>query len=429
LPIQNDIGLKIIYMNDSAAVPISLSQVNLQTIPVEDIRLGMRVHAIAEQAGKLSVKNKGEVKHLDIINKLAASGVKTIVIDNSPVNNGKGVAIIHAKHKNDHQRKLRVSDVNRLTQKDIVRREEATQLLSKSEDIYNNFEKKIEKNINLDISETKELVSEVYHNLAKDPDALLCVSMLMNSSDYLANHSIHVATLMCYFAQKLDMSKKECEQLTLVGYLFDIGMIRVAENIRSKRGPLNEQELLDVQSHVQHSLDILAPLNLDPECLLAIEQHHERLDGSGYPNAYVGSEIHKFSRILSIVDSYDALTSMRAHQKPIPSARAMKILSNPKYGYDQKLVLQFIRIMGIYPVGSLVMLSNQCIAMVTKTIKDALITPEVNMFYSISENRYLPPQKMSLEPAKQPKTTAKSLHIIRPVLASEFGLDIEKIAT
>ena len=402
-------------MTENAVVPISSPQKYLQTIAVSDIRLGMFVHAIASQVGKLSVKSKGEVKHLDIIGKLTASGVKTIVIDHSPLNSRKSVATLSANNK-----KLAA---NSWTQKGIVKRAEAVELLSKSKNIYSNFEKKLEKNANIDISETKALVSAVYQSLADDPDALLCMSMIMNSSDYLAKHSIHVATLMCYFTQKLEMSKKDCEQLTLVAFLFDIGMVRVAQDIRNKTDALNKQEWLEIQSHVQHSLDILAPLHLTPECLLAIEQHHERLDGSGYPNAYSGSKIHKFSRILAIVDSYDALTSMRKHQQPMSSTGAMKILSNPENGYDQKLVLQFIRSMGIYPVGSLVMLSNHCIAMVTRTIKNALTTPEVNIFYSIIDKCYLRPQELSLVEANK---SGKTLGIIRPVLASEFGLNIEK---
>lgn len=407
-------------MIECAVAPSFSQQKYLQTVAVGDIRLGMFVHAIAEQVGKLSVKSKGEVKHLDIIDKLIASGVKTIVIDNSPLSRRKSAVSLSVKNKISSAKRLAG---NSWTQNDIVKRAEASQLLSKSENIYRSFEKKIEKNAHIDISETKALVSAVYQNLVEDPDALLCMSMMMNSSEYLANHSIHVATLICYFAQKLEMSKKDCEQLTLAAYLFDIGMVRVAQNIRNKSGPLNQQEWLEIQSHVQHSLDILAPLKLTPECLLAIEQHHERLDGSGYPNAYSGSKIHKFSRILAIVDSYDALISMRTHQKPMSSARAMKILSNPENGYDQKLVLQFIRSVGIYPVGSLVILSNRCIAMVTKTLRNALTTPEVRIFYSITDKCYVPPQKLSLVAANH---MGKALRVIRPVLANEFGLNIEK---
>lgn len=409
-------------MIESATVPNLSSQKYLQTIAVSDIRVGMFVYAIAEQVGKLSVKSKGEVKHLAIINKLVESGVKSIVIDSSYTASRKSAVSLNVRNKHITSKNLAI---NSRVKKDIVNRAEASQLLSKSENIYSNFEKKIEKNAHIDITETKALVSAVYNSLVEDPDALLCMSMMMNSSDYLANHSIHVATIICYFAQKLGMSKKDCEQLTLVAYLFDIGMVRVTQNIRDKNGPLNREEWLEVQCHVQHSLDILAPLQLPPECLLAIEQHHERLDGSGYPNAYTGSKIHKYSRILAIVDSYDALTSVRKHQKPMSSAGALKVLSNPENGYDQKLVLQFIRSMGVYPVGSLVILSNQSIALVTKTIETALSSPEVTVFYSIIENCYLHPETISLVDANN---IEKGLRVIRPVLANEYGLDLEKVA-
>lgn len=412
-------------MTNSAVAPILPSKKNLQTIAVRDLRLGMIVHAIADQVGKLSVKSKGEVKHLNIIGKLTASGVKTIVIDNSPPKTRQDLFSVNVKNKLTERKKIASKNIDFKAQTNTVKRAQVSTLLSKSESIYSDFEKKIDKDISIDISEAKALVSDVYQNLIEDPESLLCITTIMNASDYLAKHSIHVATLICYFSQKLEMSKRDCEQLTLVGYLFDIGMVKIAQNIRNKEGPLNRQEFLEIQSHVQHSLDILSPLQLPAECLLAIEQHHERLDGSGYPNAYVGSKIHKFSRILAIVDSYDALTSMRKHQEPVPSASAMKILSNPANGYDQKLVLQFIRSMGVYPVGSLVILSNQCIALVTKTIQTALSLPEVNVFFSIAENGYLRPKKISLVDASN---IGKGLRVIRPVLAHEYGLDIGKVA-
>lgn len=417
-------------MTNTSIAAINLPSKNLQTIAVGDLRLGMIVHAIAEQMGKLSVKSKGKVKHISIIDKLTASGVKTIVIDNTPAKNGQALAKLNYKRKHIKARKLTASAANtNAGYRDNVEFVEASKLLARSENIYADFERKLQKDVRLDISETKALVSTVYQNLAKNPDALLCVSMIMHSSDYLANHSIHVATLICYFAQKLDMSKQDCEQLALVGYLFDIGMVRVAEDIRNKKGQLTQQEQAKIQEHVQHSLNILSPLKLSPECLLAIEQHHERLDGSGYPNAYSGSKIHKFSRMLAIIDCYDALTSMRAHKKPLSPAAAMKVLSNSDNGYDPKLVLQFIRCMGIYPVGSLVVLSNKRIALVTKTFKNAPTAPEVKAFYCIAENCFVPPKLVNLSQLNTAEDPSKCLRVIRPILPCEYGLDMQQIVS
>jgi len=394
---------------------------NLQTIPVGDIRLGMLVHAIAEQVGKLSVINKGKVKHLTIIEKLIASGVKSVIVENFP--------LINEQRKRIKSKKLASNTRSSSISDDISELAEASLLLKRSEKMYAKYTESVQKDLVVDFSATKPLVSAVYQNLAKNPDALLCMSMIMHSSDYLANHSIHVATLICYFAQKLNMSKTECEQLTLVGYLFDIGMVKTPSTIRNKVGPLDDQEKAEIHRHVQHSLDILEPLKLDPQCLLAIEQHHERLDGSGYPNAYSGSKIHKFSRILAIIDCYDALTTLRIHKMPLSPAAAMKVLSNPDYGYDQKLVLQFIRCIGIYPVGSLVILSDKSIALVTKTHKESPTAPEVKVFYSLLGNHFVPPTFINLAEVDLNQEIGKRLRVIKPVLASQYGFNMEQIVS
>ena len=409
------------YMTESSIANNASLSNKLQTIPVGEIRLGMLVHAIAEQVGKLSVINKGKVKHLTIIEKLTASGVKSVIVENFP--------LINEQRKRIKSKKLVSNTRSNSGSENISEFAEASLLLKQSKKMYANYAEKVKKDLSIDFSGTKPLVSAVYQSLAKNPDALLCMSMLMHSSYYLANHAIHVATLICYFAQKLNMSKTECEQLTLVGYLFDIGMVKTPGSIRNKVGQLDDQEIAEIHRHVHHSLDILEPLKLDPQCLLAIEQHHERLDGSGYPNAYSGSKIHKFSRILAIIDCYDALTTMRNHKMPLSPAAAMKVLSNPDYGYDQKLVLQFIRCIGIYPVGSLVILSDKSIALVTKTHKESPTAPEVKVFYSLLGNHFIPPAFINLAEVDLDQQTGKRLRVIKPVLASQYGLNMEQIVS
>lgn len=427
MPIRAYVSNLIIYMTDISIAQTALLSNKRRTIPIGDLRLGMFVHAIAEQMGKMSVKSKGKVKHLHTIGKLRASGIKTLIVENSSTVNEDASSAPHQQRVDSPSNTLAKDICSRKVERNKAELVEASLLLTKSENIYASFAKKVQRDAIIDFSETKVLVSTVYENLAKNPDALLCMSMIMQSSDYLANHSIHVATLLCYFAQKLDMSKTDCEQLALAGYLFDIGMVRVPEKIRNKKGQLDELEQFEIQRHVNHSLDILAPLNLNRECLLAIEQHHERLDGSGYPHAYSGSKIHKFSRMLAIIDCYDALTTLRKHQQPLLPAAAMKVLSNPEHGYDQKLVLQFVRCMGIYPVGSLVMLSNKQIALVTRTNKEVPNAPEVKIFYCAVESNFVSPTFVNLAEAKHNDGAEKSLRVIKPVLASRYGLSMKQI--
>lgn len=404
----------------------------LHTVSVYDLQIGMFVHAVGDQVGKLGVKNKGEVRHLGIIDQLAASGVKSVVVEYL----NQSATLSKDKRA---QRKAKVSslslDANELEFNNDSHLLEsnlayinAAELLKQNKLIYSKFKTAINNGESVDFTQSKALIADVQNALLDNPDALLCMSMVMHSSEYIANHAIHVATLMYYFAQHLSYSKEECEKLALVGYLLDVGMLKLPDSICQNTAALSQSEHSELESHVQHTLDIIAPLKLESEYLLAIEQHHERLDGSGYPSGYTDTKIHKFSRLLAIVDCYDALTTMRPHQMPLPPAAAMRILSSPENGYDQKLALRFIRCMGIYPVGSLVALSNKLIGLVTKTHMNAPNSPEVKVFYNSQGNHFVSPYLVDLHQCKNShKPQLKDLKVIKPVLASQFGFDLEKI--
>lgn len=403
---------------------MAMTATDLETILVSDLELGMIVHGIAEQAGKLVVKSKGTVRHLNLIEQLSSHGVISVYVQRpAPISNAsleklnsKKQALQKAKQAKQ-ELKERPSVLNDLS----IELEQASKLIKQSNAIQKRFAASIKTNANIDVSDAKDLVSGIYASLARNPNALLCLSMLMHSNDYLANHAVHVSILLCHFAQQMGMSEADCERLGLLGYVFDIGMVKVPSEILNKKDALTKQEQTVMQSHVLHSLDIVKPLKLDSEIMLAIEQHHERLDGSGYPRGYSGSKISKFSRMLAIADCYDALTTTRPFSQSRSPAAAMKILSNPDFGYDQKLVLQFIRHLGIYPVGSLVMLSNKRIAMVTQNNSKKPSEPRLKVFYSIAGGHYLSPTFINLA------AHASALKIVKPVLASQYKLDMAQI--
>jgi len=397
-----------------------MASTELETILVGDLQLGMVVHGIAKQAGKLVVKSKGMVRHLNLIEQLSSNGVISVYVErNSPISNAslqklntKKVALSKAKQSNSERK------VNTELSLELV---QASKLIKQSKAIHNAYSQHLKNGIDIDVFPTNELLTGIYGSLARNPNALLMLAMVMNSSDYLANHAIHVSILTCYFAQKLEMSEADCKRLGTVGYLFDIGMVKLPPSLLNKPATLNVNEQAIVKTHVQHSLDILKPLKLDSEIMLAVEQHHERLDGSGYPNGFSGSKISKFSRILAIADCYDALTSSRPFKEAKTPATALKHLSLPEHGYDPKLVLQFVRHMGIYPVGSLVMLSNKRIALVTKSNIKQPNKPTLKVFYSVAGGHYLEPTIINLA------TYSNELKIVKPILASQYKLDVNHI--
>lgn len=424
----------------------------LQTVPVSELKLGMVVHAIAKQSGKLGVKNKGAIRHFGIIEQLKLSGVCSVVIESASAPTQKSAS---KKRVTDSQELFAADSIqssakqgatNIVADNDRLTFTSATNLLNTSEAIYKKFTQSLAQNHDVDFEESRALTENIYSNLVEHPEALLCLSMIMQSDNYLAKHSIHVATLICYFAHYLGYPKQECEKLALMGYLYDVGMAKVPQAIRHKKGTLTNEDKQEIKLHVAYSLHLLSPLKLESEYVLAIEQHHERLDGSGYPYGYLGTKIHKFSRMLAIVDTYDALTTARKYKAALSPTAAMNELSNPDLGYDQKLVLKFIRCMGVYPVGSLVVLSNQRLGLVIKTNAGAPISPVVRVFYSIKGKHFVQPVEVDLAAllgqndeglipqayeSKHDSSTIgcdnKPLRVLKPVLASQFGLDMTQI--
>jgi HD-GYP domain-containing protein (c-di-GMP phosphodiesterase class II) len=417
--------------------------------------------AIVEQTGRLEVKNKGKIRHEGIISQLIASGVSTVTIETQddmlvpePVQEKPQEikAPPPPRPKPPPLPKLRLEDIlepedepetvdatdmidlsdaidlsdDTVSEKHLVSENEeveaAEQLIIECKKTHHDIVDKLQKNVPIDVSSTRALVNDVHDNLVRNPDALLCLSMIRNEGQYVTNHAMHVAILLCHFARFLGMTEEECQRMALIGYFFDIGMLKVPKDILYKQGrpTLEEQEL--IQSHVQHSLDLLAPLNLGQDVMLAIEQHHERLDGSGYPKGLKGEDIHIYSRMLAIVDCYEAMTTNRPFQKKSSPAAALKLISDTRYGYDQKLALKFIRCMGVYPIGSLVILSNQRIGMVIKHNSKSALTPTVKVFYSISSNEYIEQTDIDLS------SPSCKLKIEQPTLPEHYRLDLKQLS-
>nr|WP_136250774.1 HD domain-containing phosphohydrolase [Ningiella ruwaisensis] len=427
-----------------------MTAVKRYTLPVEKLKPGMVIHSIAVQSGKLVVKKKGRVRHLNIIDQLIASGVESVVIEHkvaNPKTSAKPASPPKLPKKADVASKseqIKESEIKeQLETIDLHDEFESEEVLafpklstptpSSFEDeldiaeglvieckkLHKKLALNIEKGLKIDVSESKKLVSELQLSLMRNPDALLCLSMIRNEGQYLSNHAMHTSILMCHFAQHLGFSEVDCQRLGLLGYFFDIGMLKVPKHILNKQGRPTEEEHKLIQAHVWHSLELLEPLKLDNEIKLAIEQHHERLDGSGYPHQLIAEDIHKFSRMLAIVDCYDAMTTNRPHQKKSTPASALKMISNKEFGYDTKLAMQFIRCMGVYPVGSLVVLSNNHIAVVIKTNRKDALKPKVRQFYNISGNEYVDTVDINLADGIE-------ISIQKPTLAEIYQIDISR---
>ena len=188
------------------------------------------------------------------------------------------------------------------------------------------------------------------------------------------------------------MPEADVEALALAALWHDVGKVQLDPAVLAKPGRLTAEEFREVRRHVEYGLAIADTIpGFNSLIHNAIAQHHERLDGNGYPNKLRGDEISQAGRMMAIVDSYDAMTAPRVYRGAVTAVRAFKVLRADSYAlYDAALVMAFIQAIGFYPVGSLVKLKSQRLAMVIGSNPEKPYLPVVKVFYHARFRQPLP---------------------------------------
>ncbi|MDR0553567.1 MAG: HD-GYP domain-containing protein [Treponema sp.] len=197
----------------------------------------------------------------------------------------------------------------------------------------------------------------------------------------LAKNSINTAILSALTAKEFKASGRIVLQLVTGALLHDTGMLRLPPNILRKRGGLSGAELQQMQAHPLHSYHIICQALSYPDDIGRIAmQHHERWDGGGYPLGVAGAAIVLEARIISVADAFEAMVSEKPYRDSIIGYQAMKnLLSDNSSRFDPDVLKAFIKIMGIYPIGSLVLLNNKAVAQVVEVRGDAPLRPRVRI--------------------------------------------------
>jgi HD-GYP domain-containing protein (c-di-GMP phosphodiesterase class II) len=193
------------------------------------------------------------------------------------------------------------------------------------------------------------------------------------------DHGLSVAINLVAFGRHLGFPKEDLSQLGVMGLMLDVGKMRVSRKLLEKEAVLTPEEFVAMKEHVRHSMDILySTPNIHPSVLEGVAQHHERMDGSGYPNGIAGSRISIYGRMCGIADTYAAITKRRPYADPVSPHEALQMLSNwsPTL-FQLDMVEQFIQSIGVFPVGSLVELSTGEVAVIVTHNKQKRLKPKV----------------------------------------------------
>lgn len=386
----------------------------IKKITIDQLIPGMFVHQILEQKGTLTVKSQGRVISNDVVNVLKKQGVKTLAIDTEkafdPSNNETSSTDNSTPNNSIKAEKTKKASLeNELTR--------ASKLHEQGKAIQKLLLASVQKETPFDASIPKAFSSKLVESVDRNPDALLCLTKIREKDDYLLEHSLNVAILLANFGKFLGMSEEEVQDLSYAGFLHDLGKIKIPDEILHKPGRLTDSEMDIMKGHVKHGVDYLKETDIAQPLIQAISEHHERLDGLGYPAGTKGDDISKAGRMLAIADMYDALTADRVYKAGMSSQKAFSILMNDApTRLDKSLVQQFIKCLGVYPVGSLVLLSNERLAMVLEQ-KGSPLTPLVKVFYSVRNSHYLTPKDIDL-------SIDKTVSITKAVIASDYKIDV-----
>ncbi len=198
------------------------------------------------------------------------------------------------------------------------------------------------------IKRSQSLVSNTIEYILKGREAFLNLLKITSFDYYTYTHSVNVCTFAIALAQQLGFKDEEfLNELGVGALLHDIGKSKISERILNKRSALNQIEFEIMKKHPKWGVEILAETDqIAQNCYFPVLQHHERGDRRGYPSRLSLDEVHIYSKIVAIVDSFDAMTTERVYQKAIDTFPALKIMFNLKGAYDERILTSFVELMG-----------------------------------------------------------------------------------
>ena len=246
------------------------------------------------------------------------------------------------------------------------------------------------------------LVEEISNSVQRNPGALVSLARLKTADDYTFMHSVAVCGLMIALAHQLGLDEAQIREAGMAGLIHDLGKAMVPLEILNKPGKLTDEEFDRMREHPRHGYDMLmegagvgeVPLDV---CL----HHHEKVDGSGYPDHLSSATISLFAKMGAVCDVYDAITSERPYKSgwdPSVAIRKMNEWSNGHF--DPRVFQAFVKSVGIYPIGSLVRLESGLLAVVTEISADSLLSPGVKAFYCTHRKARVKPTMLDLAALK-----------------------------
>ncbi|WP_317933352.1 HD-GYP domain-containing protein [Halioxenophilus sp. WMMB6] len=398
---------------------------NIVRIPVSALEVGMYITDINNAwVPDNNLSRKGLIKNAKVIEQIIKLGVTEVYIDQG---RGKaaevGLSLSDINRRQAEQLQALVArPYERPSAKSVFDQAlvEAKKIQSEATELVSKVMMDAKLGLPLDFGPAQETADAILESLKSNQNALLCVTQLRTKDRYLLEHSFNVSVLMGVLASSLGFHGRELQALVSGALLHDVGKIRVHDNILHKPGGLTPEEWEEMKRHVTYGEEFLCQDDsLAPEIIEICAQHHERLDGSGYPRGLSAEQLPLHTRMASVADVYDAVTADRVyHQGMAPTTALKKMLEwSDAQQLDKNLVYQFIRCVGVYPPGAVVLLSNHRLAVVVSEHPSLMDKPVVKVVYHLDQRLLLPPYPLDLS------EHACEVTITRAVDPRQYGLE------
>ncbi|WP_440876267.1 HD-GYP domain-containing protein [Thalassotalea sp. PLHSN55] len=383
-------------------------------ISIDELQVGHFVISIAEQSGHYHLTEQGLIKSNAVINNLRVKGITRIQVDLSQSKFPSAIPSSKSQQATD--------DLPLIESPMLAEVKSAKRLFKRSKNIAEKVYQDVSAGRKLDVMPVIDITNNTIDTIFTNPDALACVINIRRKDDYLLEHSVAVSVLMTLFCRYLQIDRATTEQLAIGAFLHDVGKIMIPEHILHKPGKLTEAEFTVMKTHVNHSINIIKQTDgISAISLEVATLHHEKLNGTGYPFAVPGEEISRFGRMITICDIFDALTANRVYKEGFSHVKSFSILRQLAQDnqLDTQLVDQFIKCMGVYPVGSLVQLGSNKLAIVESRNDHDPVNPQVRTFYRSDRNSYERIEDIDL--------ATNDDFIEKEVRADDFDLDMNQI--
>jgi HD-GYP domain-containing protein (c-di-GMP phosphodiesterase class II) len=404
----------------------------LVSLPISELQPGMFVDSVCKQRSdaKIKIKSRGMVRDQAIITQLLSKGVMELKIDFAqsdievPEKYRPAPKQVESKIPEKASRSLIKKTVKSAVAEKSLKQEfaEASQQFDQHSQQLKSLFNDLTIGVKLDVSLLNQVSNEIVDSVLRNSNAMAILSRLKDKDGYNWRHMINCTILMSVFAKYLGIKNEQIQQLALGAMLHDVGHTKLPQGIINKTKNLNELEFKALKKHVVQSLGLVkGESGISPLVMDMILNHHERVDGSGYPRGLSGSKISKPAKMMAIVDVYDAMTSDRPHQNGEEPIHALRYLLANKHQFDAQLVQKFIKCLGVHPVGTIVRLTNDRLALVLEGNKQSPMKPKVKVFYNTKHKHHITGKDLDLN------VVGDEIKVVASVRPSDYELNLSRL--